>query len=140
MHRLPTQQSVNRFRLAAFLLLLKVLLVPGSLALLAYTLIIGERDLIHIAFGVVGGTVFLSFIQWITAGRVRCPLCLGLPLAHSACVKNHSARRFFGSFRLRVALSVILEGTFRCQYCGESTAIEVRRRHRRRRSSGGHSL
>jgi hypothetical protein len=140
MHRLPTQQSVNRFLLAASLLLLKCLLVPGALALLAYSLIVGDRDLTHLSFGVAGGTVLLTIIQWITAARVRCPLCLGFPLTHSACVKNHSARRFLGSYRLRVALSVILEGNFRCQYCGESTAIEVRRHHRRRRSSSGRPL
>lgn len=134
MHRLSHEGSVLRFRLAAALLLLKWLLIPGSFAFLGYTLLLGHPELVHTALGVLAFTVVLAIIQWLLASKCRCPLCIGLPLSRNGTVKHRNARRLFGSYRLRVAISVFLKGYFRCPYCGEPTAMEVRERGTRRHS------
>ncbi|MCX6874992.1 MAG: hypothetical protein NTW21_14465 [Verrucomicrobia bacterium] len=132
MHRLPNHESVTRFRLAAFWLLCNVLLIPVALMLLVYSLLVERRDITHGALGMVAAAVLISIIQWLTAARARCPLCLGHPLANKACVTHRSVRRILGSYRLGVAFTVVFRGFFRCPYCGETTSIEVRRhRHHR---------
>ena len=128
MHRLPNQKSVARFRFVALLLLASRLLMAASPVLLVCALIDGDRELTHLALALIGAALLLTIIQYFGAARCRCPLCLGPPLAHIACIKSRNARRWLGSYRLRVAISVMLEGEFRCPYCGEFTAIAVRRR------------
>lgn len=134
MHRLSNEGSVLRYRLAAVLLLLKWLLIPGSLVFLLYTLLLGHLELVPTALGVIGFTVLLTIAQWLTAAKCRCPLCIGLPLCRTRAVKNRHAQRLFGSHRLRVAHSIFFKGYFRCPYCGEPTAMEVREHRRRYRS------
>lgn len=134
MHRLSSEGTVFRYRLAAVLLLLKWLLIPGSIGFMLYALLLGHPELVHAALGVIGFTVVLTIVQWLVAAKCRCPLCIGLPLCHTRTVKNRHAQRLFGSHRLRVAHSIFLKGYFRCPYCGEPTAMEVRERHRRHRS------
>lgn len=128
MHRLPHEEYVIRFRVAAALLLVKWLMIPAVAGLLGYALFHGKRDLVHLALGMGGVTVVLFIWQWLVAARCRCPLCLGLPLAHKACVKNRTATRLWGSYRLRVAHAIFWQGCFRCPYCGETTVMEVRQR------------
>lgn len=130
MHSLPNQETVTRFRCVAFLLLLNRLLIPAAIGLLLYSLINNTRDLMHLALALLSSSVIITLIQMIGASRARCPLCIGLPLRHSACVKHRSARHVLGSYRLSVALAVIFRGDFRCPYCGEVTSIRVRRHHR----------
>lgn len=134
MHRLPHEEYLSRYRLAAGLLLLKWMMIPASFGFLGYALFHGQRDAVHLALGLLGLTVALFIFQWLLAARCRCPLCLGLPLAHKACSKHRNATRLFGSYRLRVAHSIAWKGFFRCPYCGESTAMEVRQ-HRRDRQN-----
>ncbi len=73
-------------------------------------------------------TLILVIFQLLVASRARCPLCLTPALASKGCSKHRSARRLLGSYRFRVAASILANGHFRCPYCGEPTAIEVRPR------------
>lgn len=130
MHRFSNEGSVFRFRLAAVLLLAKWSLVPISITFLLYTILLDHRELVIAALGVIGLTVVVAIIQWLTSSRCRCPLCIGLPLSRTATVKNRNAQRLFGSHRLRVAHSVFFKGYFRCPYCNEPTAMEARERGR----------
>jgi hypothetical protein len=132
MHRLSSEGSIFRFRLAATLLWIKWLLIPGSSVFLLYTILMDHRELVMAALGVIALTVVVAILQWIVSARCRCPLCMGLPLSHTATVKNRKVPRLFGSHRLRVSLSIFLKGYFRCPYCNEPTAMEVRERHHRR--------
>ncbi|MCF7732188.1 MAG: hypothetical protein K9N23_10895 [Akkermansiaceae bacterium] len=134
MHRLPNNGSLLRFRFAAVLILLKWPLIPGSLGFLLYALVLERAGLIYSALGVSALTVLMFIIQWLVATKCRCPLCVGLPLCNTGAMRNRNARRLFGSYRLRVAQSIVMQGHFRCPYCGESTAMEVRERGTRRRS------
>ena len=131
MHRLPNQQAVSRFRLAALLLLCHRLLIVSLPILLVYSLIIAEPNLIHFSLALVGVSVLFTIILWVMVARLRCPLCIGLPLAISGSVKSRRASRLLGSYRLRVAHAILMKGSFRCPYCGEFTSVEVRRRRYR---------
>ena len=131
MHRLPNSYSVTRFRAAAMLMLGKWLLLAVAAAVLGYSLWVADRDLTHLSIGLVVLAVPLTVGQWLFASRARCPLCIGHPLVRKGCMMHRNTRRLLGSYRLHVAMAVVFQGSFRCPYCGESTAIAVRRRHRR---------
>ena len=131
MHRLPNQQTVRRFRMAAMLLLCNRFLVICLPVFLVYSLIIGDHDLTHVGLAMMGASVLLAIFLWALVNRLRCPLCLGLPLAISGSVKNRRALRLLGSYRFRVAVTILTKGHFRCPYCGEFTSVEVRRRRYR---------
>ena len=129
MHRLPNKPAVLRFRFAALLLLAKWVLIVGSASFLGYSLFVGNQDLTRLSIGLIGLAVLAMLAQWLVAARARCPLCVGHPMAHKSCATHRDARRLFGSYRLHVALYVVFQGWFRCPFCGESTAIEVRHHH-----------
>jgi hypothetical protein len=52
-------------------------------------------------------------------------------LGNKDCTKHRSAKTLLGSHRLRVAVSLLCTGRFRCPYCGEPTLLEVRYPRRR---------
>jgi hypothetical protein len=78
--------------------------------------------------GLLALTPVAALIQRVLSDRARCPLCMTPPLVHKTCQRNRHARTFLGSYRLRVALSVLFRKHFTCPYCGEPTKCEVRRR------------
>ncbi len=116
--------------MVAILYCLRYFLIVSCIGILLYALAMDDRELIMLGIGLSGVTIFCCFLQWMFAGRTRCPLCLTPVLANKACSKHRKAQSFLGSYRLRVALSIFFRGYFTCQYCNESTAIEVRTRRR----------
>lgn len=130
MHRLPTYSSVRRFQVVAILYCMRHILIASCLLILGYGMVMGSVELIKFCVILSAVTVVLGFVQWMLAGKTRCPLCLTPVLAHKTCAKNRNARRLLGSYRLRVALEICFRGNFTCQYCNESTSIEVRPQHR----------
>ncbi|KAB2641325.1 MAG: hypothetical protein DVB25_02145 [Verrucomicrobia bacterium] len=131
MHRLPNQQAVSRFRLAALLLICNRVLIVAIPILLVYSLVIEDPALTHLILALMSVPMSLTVILWVLTARLRCPLCIGLPFAISGSVKSRLARSLLGTYSLRVATSILMQGHFRCPYCGEFTAVEVRRpRHR----------
>ena len=128
MHRLPSQSAVVRFRLSAYLLVAATLVIFGSLLFLGYSFFFNHQDHLILAASLIGVGVVIMIIHWISAARARCPLCLTPSLAKKACSKNRGAQRFLGSYRLKVATSIILTNSFRCPYCNEPTVLEVRQR------------
>jgi hypothetical protein len=130
MHRLKSTSAVLRFRLAALLLFTKYLLVCGTCGVLLLALITSNYRLAVTGGTMAGLTMLDIFLQWLIATRTGCPLCMTPVLAKKRCVTHRSARALLGSYRLRVALTVLLRNTFQCPYCAESTAIKARRRVR----------
>jgi hypothetical protein len=124
-------------RFAAILFCLKCVLFPFAFGLILYALVTQNPGLIHIAIGamIVAGLVVI--IQWILAQRTNCPLCMTPVLAKKSCMKHRAAKSFMGSHRLRVALAVLFKGSFRCPYCNEPTAMELRDRGNYRSYSRG---
>jgi hypothetical protein len=131
MHRLPSQSAVVRFRVSAYLLVFASLLFLGSLGLLGYSFFFGHRDHLILGSILIGTAIVILIVQWISAARARCPLCLTPSLSKKSCSKNRGAQRFLGSYRLKVATSIIFTNSFRCPYCNEPTVLEVRQRKAR---------
>lgn len=128
MHRFQSKSTIIRFRFASLLLCLKCLLAPAAAGLLAYSIFKHDMTLTWIAIGLGCATLFALILQWIVAARTRCPLCLTPVLATKGCSKHRNAKTFLGSYRLRVSLAVLFKGAFRCPYCNEPSAMEVRNR------------
>lgn len=136
MHRLHSKFSIYRFRFSAFLLCACCVLAPTAAALIIQALITNDRPLAVIGIGLLGGTFLFAILQWMLASRTSCPLCMTPVLAPRKCVTHRNTQTLLGSYRLRVALSVLLKNSFQCPYCAESTAIKVRKKsHRNSRHS-----
>jgi hypothetical protein len=126
MHCLPNQTTVKRYRLAALLILLKWLLITGSLPLFGYALLVDRRDLSYLAIGLWGFAGFVAVSHWMTGARARCPLCLVPSFSHLQQSKSTKAKQVFGSYRFFVALGVIFKGCFHCPYCAKDVAVRTR--------------
>lgn len=131
MHRFQSTSTIYRVRFAALFLWLRSILIPVVVISLIYGLIKeepGHHELVYLAIGLAGLTVVVSIIQWVLASKTRCPLCMTPVLANKACSKHRNAKKLFGSYRLRVATSVLLKGSFHCPYCHEPSVLKVRER------------
>lgn len=112
------------------LLCFKWLLIPVVLVLLLYSVVVVDESLAKIALWLGGLVLLIAFLQKLVANRARCPLCMTHVLSAKRCSKHRKARKFFGSYRMRVALGVLFKGSFSCPYCHERSAMEVRVRRR----------
>ncbi len=129
MHQFRSKSTIFRFRFVSFLLCLNYLLAPTAAVILVCSLIQSDHLLTHIAI-VLGILMSLILIlQWLVAAHTRCPLCMTPVLAKNGCSKNNRARPLLGSYRLRVALNILFQGSFRCPYCNEPVAMRVRSHH-----------
>lgn len=131
MHRLPSRYTVTRFKVASWLMVLLSILLLATPGVLLHSLVTSNTNLASLALGLMAGTVAVGVMQWIVAARARCPLCHAKSIARNGCSKHRNARALFGSYRLRVATSIIFQNKFRCPYCGESTAAKARDTSRR---------
>lgn len=127
MHKLPNKSMVMRYRLVAILICLKWLLVFSLIGIFAYSFFIKDRELmiIGIKLAAVAGIVFL--VRVLYAPTCKCPLCKVPLLSGQSCSRNMKAKTFLGSYRLRVALDILLLNKFRCPYCNEPTEMISRR-------------
>ncbi len=137
MHRLHSKGAITRMRFAALLLCAKCVMFPVAAVVLVYALLFQEQPILMVAVGLflLGGLVVI--VQWIVSQHTQCPLCMTPVLAKKGCTKHRSAKSFLGSHRLRVALAILLKGSFRCPYCNEPTLLEVRDRSQNRSYSRG---
>ena len=130
MHRLPSHSTLSRFRIASLLVVVMFVTLPLAIGFLVYGFYFREHHWFNWA-GVsllVGG--FLMIVLLIMSGKLRCPLCTMPPLQNRRCAKHRTVKRIFGSHRLKVAQSILMQDSFRCPYCGEPTAMEVRQSRR----------
>lgn len=137
MHRFSNSSSIFRFRLASILWLLKFPITLYALLFLFKAVIThqGENEsAVPLALLVLGFAILLNIVQSMMGSRCRCPLCLGQPLNRTGAVRRSNVPRLLGSYRLRMIVSSIFKGYFRCPYCGEPVAMEVRERRRHRSS------
>lgn len=126
MHRLRSRRSVTRFKLASWILVINWILISAAGGILIFSLIVADRSLSYLGFGIFTGSMGLGLIQWSVSAHALCPLCLTPPIAHRRCSRHRFAQRLLGGYRLHVAISVIFRTRFRCPYCGEWTAVEAR--------------
>jgi hypothetical protein len=126
MHRPRHAHTIRNLRIAAFLLCLKRLLIPVGLVLLLGSALRHDLRWAVAGAGVLGLSVGITFVQWIFSSSAKCPLCMMPPLGRRGCSRNRDAKRLLGSYRLRVALSILLKGRFRCPFCNEPTVLRLK--------------
>ena len=131
MHRLQSHAALRRFRFASLMVVLMFLSAPSALGFATYGFASGEHGWFGVAGAVVAAGIGCMTLNFIMAGRLRCPLCMVPSLLNRRCSKHKGAATMFGSHRLNVAHSILLKDSFRCPYCGEPTAMQVRERGRR---------
>lgn len=102
------------------------LMIPSTFGVLVYSMVTVDREFMQLALALIGATVFLAILQWGFSSRACCPLCHAKSIYHNGCSRHPDAKALFGSYRLRVACTVIFREYFRCPYCGESTVVKAR--------------
>lgn len=127
MHKLPNKTSIIRFRVAALMVCVKTLLIFATILVYACSFITQLQELATIGLLLAGSIVILFPIRLAITSTCQCPLCRVPVLSGKACSKNMKAKSFLGSYRLRVALQILLKNRFRCPYCNETTEIKSRR-------------
>lgn len=127
MHRFRSASSIRLFKAAALLLCVSFAAAPLAVVLLVLALLKSSHEQIHDLLWVGGVLGAVLFSAWILSHATRCPLCRVAVLGGSGCSKHSKARRLLGSYRLRPTVSVLLKGSFRCPYCGELVALELRK-------------
>ena len=127
MHKLHNTSSVFRFRVTALLVCVKAALILVTLAIYAYSFAFHSRE--HATLGLIltASILALFLIRFAIASSCQCPLCRVSVLSQNFCSKNNKARNLLGSYRLRVALQILLKNCFRCPYCNETTELKARR-------------
>jgi hypothetical protein len=128
MHRFRSKSVLLRFKAAALLLCFRCFLTPVAILILLYSLAVLDHQLTVSALLLGGLIVLMAILQSLIASRTRCPLCMTPVLSSKGCSKHRNSRKALGSYRLRVALGILFQGSFRCPYCNEPTAMEVRDR------------
>jgi len=126
MFHLRSRYAVICFKLAAWMLFIKWLMIPAAFISLIGAWIRIDKQLAWLALSLFAAAGLVGIMQWGLATLARCPLCLSLPIAPRICSKHRNAKRIMGSYRLRVACTVIFKRYFRCPYCGESTTVDTR--------------
>lgn len=126
MHHPQSNSAAWRLRTASLLLLGSRILIPVACGLLLVSLLTADRRLMMSGLVLVIVGMLLIVAQWIAASHAGCPLCRTPVLAPIGCMKHRKARRLLGSYQLRVALAIMFKERFRCPYCNEPTAMDVR--------------
>ena len=127
MHKLPNKFSIIRFRVAALLACVNNLLISATIVVLAYSYVTHVQEFAIIGLKLAASIAILFPIRLAITSTCQCPLCRVPVLAGKACSKSTKAKSFLGSYRLRVALQILLKNRFRCPYCNETTEIKSRR-------------
>ena len=140
MHHPRSISAARRLRIASLLLLGNRLLIPVAGGFLLVSLIANDQRLMILGLVLMMIGVLLIVAQWVAASHAGCPLCRTPVLAPMRCMKHRSARRLLGSYQLRVALAIMFTERFRCPYCNEPTAMDVRESLRSSRPRGAQMI
>ncbi len=126
MHRLRHPHTIRSLRIAAFLLCVKRFLIVSTPLLFLSSFFKNDAKLSLFGLGMIGLILLLALIQLMFASAAKCPLCLMPVLSRKGCSIHRSTKRFLGSHRQYVALSILLKGNFRCPYCSEPTILRLK--------------
>jgi len=127
MHRFRSSFSIFRLRMVAVIVCLKFIMLPFGIFFLLRGTLIWDYQTVVIAIAILLGVVALSIITWSLSRGTRCPLCHVATFGNSGCSKNSKARKLFGSYALYAAIFILSRGRFRCPYCNEPVALELRK-------------
>lgn len=113
-------------RIAALMLCIKRLAIAVAIVILLVSAFMTDPELSITGIALLGATLLFTLIQWMFASAAKCPLCMMPVLSRRGCSRHRHAKSFLGSQRLRVALSILLKGSFRCPYCNEPTVLRLK--------------
>lgn len=128
MHSFRSSRHLFQLRMAAVALMGLAGAAMVAFGSGLYAFLVVDLEFMKITIFCVCLVVALALLYRVMAGSASCPLCRNQPLISKGCQKHRKAQRLFGSYRYRVAGSVLLTGSFRCPYCGESSACRVKPR------------
>ncbi len=134
MHHPRSASAAQRLRLASILLLANRLLILPAVGMLLISFFAHDRYLTIFGSTLMVVSFLLLLAQLLVASQAGCPLCRTPVLASLGCVKHRKAKRFLGSYPLRVALAITFREQFRCPYCNEPTGMEIREKYRDQKS------
>lgn len=128
MHRYRTIRPIIWLRISTILYLFIHFYTFGLIGFAFYAILHDSREvMLQLLYGIILYAITWVLYVW-SSSLTNCPLCRSGPMSGKRCAKHRHAKTIFGSYRLVVALSVLFLRRFRCPYCGESTALEVRAR------------
>lgn len=126
MHHPRHSFTIRNMRIAALMLCIKRLAIAVAIAFLLVSAMRADPRLSITGLSLLGATLLFTVIQWMFASAAKCPLCMMPVLSRKGCSRHRHAKSVLGSQRLRVALSILLKGSFRCPYCNEPTVLRLK--------------
>lgn len=108
------------------MLCIKRVVIAAAIAVLLASAVMADPRLSITGVALLGATLLFTLIQWMFASAAKCPLCMMPVLSRKGCSRHRHAKALLGSQRLRVALSILLKGSFRCPYCNEPTILRLK--------------
>ena len=125
MHHTRRPGMALAIRISSFFVIFSRLAFFSFLISLAYSWY--ERS--ELSYWIILATFLTSLFTCILfafwSSRCLCQLCLAKLLSRAKCNENHNAKKLFGSYRARLALSALTLGRFRCYFCGEEFSLDL---------------
>jgi hypothetical protein len=126
MHRPRHRRTIWHFRIAAVLLLVKWSCYLVAFGVLLTAFLRHNYLLAWSGMGLLALALVMTVVVRLQAMHCKCPLCMTPVMGKPRCAKHRRSKKCLGSYRLRVALSILLLGRFLCPYCNEHTRLELR--------------
>ncbi len=126
MHKFRSGKTLFRLRLGSLLFILSFVCLALMVPALIWEILLHSGQNLQHTIGALASTVGCGLGYLMVGWSVRCPLCHGPLIGKTGCSRSSKAPKMFGSYRLAVAIRVILLGRFRCPCCGEPCKCETR--------------
>ena len=124
MHYVKSSARANAFRRASIILIFAALSIVIAVGAIVNTLIQKtEESLWLLGISIISALAF-SILALIVSGTCRCQLCQASTMRSLKCTHHKNAQKLAGSYRLRIAVSVLAKGSYRCSYCGEAFSLK----------------
>lgn len=125
MHYLKFRSLARALFGSSLVLIMAFLSGATSAVLVAALWLTGDENLIIPTAVGAGVFTLLVLLQSVLSWRTSCQLCQTYVLREIRCSKSPKTRPLFGSYRLKVAVTIVFKGEFCCPYCGEEFNIWV---------------
>ena len=128
MHRFRTVKEATGFLISSICLCLSFVLLLAGIGSFIGAFVTGDARWQMVGLWFAGFALICWLAYRVVAGGYNCPLCMNPLLLRKICNRNHRAKTFFKSYRMRIAIAAIFKGEIRCSYCGEVTRCEGRQK------------
>lgn len=125
MHYLKQRSLARAFWRSSFAYLLAFMSLFVTAGVVVYTYLQRSDENLQLLVIAIIVSLFLWILQWFTADNCKCQLCQADVMRSSQCSHHKTAKKFLGSYRLRIAIAVLFKRMFRCAYCGAQFQLRV---------------